>query len=81
MVDSRTIIVTGDMDGDGLTSATDLTLLQQYYRGYAVTIAYPAAADLNGDGKMTRADAMVLARQFAGWKDALTPQDDIIVIG
>lgn len=81
VVDSRTIIVTGDMDGDGLTSATDLTLLQQYYRGYAVTIAYPAAADLNGDGKMTRADAMVLARQLAGWTDALTPPSDVIVIG
>lgn len=73
VVDTLTIVVTGDLSGDGLSDQTDLTLLQQYYYGYGVTIDYPAAADLNGDGNMTRADAMVLARQLAGWADAMTP--------
>lgn len=76
VVDTLTIIVTGDMDGDGLSNATDLTMLHKYYSGYPVTIDYPAAADLNGDGNMTRADAMVLARQLAGWKDATTPPEE-----
>lgn len=80
VVDSRTILVTGDLTGDGRMDANDLLPLQQYYSGYAVTIDHPLAADLNGDGKLTRADAMMMARKLAGWKDALTPQDDIIVI-
>lgn len=73
VVDTLTIVVTGDLSGDGLSDQTDLTQLRQYYCGYDVAIDYPAAADLNGDGTMTRADAMVLARQLAGWADAMTP--------
>lgn len=80
VVDTLTIVVTGDLSGDGLSDRTDLALLQQYYCGYNVTIDYPAAADLNGDGKMTRADAMVLARWLAGWTDAMTPPSDDVVI-
>ena len=82
VVDTLTIVVTGDLSGDGLSDRTDLALLQQYYSGYHVTIDFPAAADLNGDGTMTRADAMVLARRLAGWNDAMTPPSgDVVIIG
>lgn len=79
--DSLIIIVTGDLTGDGLSDADDLTLLQRYYSGYPVSIDHPLAADLNGDGNMTRADVMILSRRLAGWMDATTPPDSIIVIG
>lgn len=74
--DTLTILVTGDLTGDGLSDSGDLTLLQQYYCGYPVAIAYPTVADLNGDGRMTRADVMILSRRLTGWTDITTPSGE-----
>ena len=57
----------GDINGDGVVDAADLTLLQQYFCGYPTTIDFTQDLDFNHDGTFTRADVMYLARALAGW--------------
>ena len=61
--------VEGDVDRDGDSDQNDLKLLQKYFAGWKVTLVDPDSADLNGDGELTRADVMKLARRLAGWYD------------
>ncbi len=58
--------VKGDITGDGKVTASDLSLLQQYYAGYPTEINI-YAVDFDGNGKLTRKDVMILARYLAGW--------------
>ena len=65
-----TVIITGDISGDGVIDSVDSDILTYYYAGwpgYAEKIAHSAAADINVDGAHTRADGMMLARILKGW--------------
>ncbi len=53
-----TIIVTGDTDGDGVCSSSDVHTILQHAVGTHVLAAIPMlAADLNGDGAVNSSDA------------------------
>lgn len=58
--------VKGDVDANGIWEYADLLILQEYFAGYSHTV-HNMASDINGDGKLTRADAMIFARYLAGW--------------
>lgn len=59
----------GDVNDDGKVDKDDLTILQQYYAGYNVTIANKDNADIDGENGLTRRDVMILARYLANWGD------------
>lgn len=59
----------GDVNGDGKVDEDDLTILQQYYAGYNVTIANKVNADIDGENGLTRRDVMILARYLDNWGD------------
>ena len=55
--------VTGDLDGDGVATADDLSLLQGYILGTKeLTKAQSEAADINGDGKTDVYDVVQLRK-------------------
>ena len=59
----------GDVDGDGIRATLrDEILLVRYLSGWKSVQIIAAAADVDGDGKVTPKDAMILARHIAGWK-------------
>lgn len=57
----------GDVNDDGKVDKDDLTILQQYYAGYNVTIANQDNADIDGENGLTRRDVMILARYLDNW--------------
>ena len=66
-----TLVVTGDVNGDGRITITDVVALQSHVVGkQELTGAYKEAADLNGDGKVTITDVVKAARVIVG-KDSI----------
>jgi len=61
-----------DINEDGILNSEDVKRFAEYFAGYAVTIN-EVAADLDGDKKITRRDAMILARHLAGWEGYTLP--------
>ncbi|MBQ9298020.1 MAG: Ig-like domain-containing protein [Clostridia bacterium] len=61
-----TVIVNGDISGDGQIGTTDLSLLRKYLMGNLETGTYfnQKAADLNGDGQITITDFTILKDMF-----------------
>lgn len=60
----------GDINQDGSVDENDVEILNRYFAGwpgYEHMIPGLTVADMNGDKKLTRADAMILARQVARW--------------
>ena len=53
--DEVVIIVTADVDGDGIANGKDLIRMRKYLDNL-VKIEYLAAADVNGDGYVTADD-------------------------
>ncbi len=69
---SYTLVVTGDVNGDGRLTITDVVALQSHVVGkQELTGAYKEAADLNGDGKITITDVVKAARVIVG-KDSIS---------
>ena len=56
--------VNNDLDGDGMVTTADATLILQYLVGKDVELD-PAAADRNGDGKVSIFDVVVFLRMLA----------------
>lgn len=56
-----------DFNGNGQIDTDDLKTMQQYFSGYNVSLD-KSTADIDGDGFVTRRDAMILARYLAGWE-------------
>ena len=54
-----------DINGDGKTNISDVTLLQKFIAGMDIEIA-EAKADANGDGKISVADATYIQKVLAG---------------
>ncbi len=54
-----TVVILGDVDGDGVVTATDAESILKFSNGMAVATdpTVRAAADVNRDGKLTSADA------------------------
>lgn len=62
-----TIVVTGDVSGDGKITITDVVKLQKYVVGSdSLSGAYAKAADINGDGKVTITDVVQAAQVTVG---------------
>ena len=56
-----TIKVTGDIDGNGKVTVTDLSQLKDYIMtGKGLDEIYYEAADINGDGKVTLTDLSLM---------------------
>ena len=64
---SHTIVIKGDVSGDGNCSSVDVLFAKRYIVGtYDLTGAYFSGADINGDGKITSVDALFLSRHVIG---------------
>ena len=64
---SVTIVVTGDVSGDGKVTITDVVKLQKSVVGSAsLTGAYAKAGDISGDGKITITDVVQAAQVTVG---------------
>ncbi len=62
-----TIVVTGDVSGDGKITITDVVKLQKSVVGSGnLSGAYAKAADINGDGKITITDVVQAAQVTVG---------------
>lgn len=62
-----TIVVTGDVSGDGKITITDVVKLQKSVVGSgSLSGAYAKAADINGDGKVTITDVVQAAQVTVG---------------
>ena len=66
-----TLVILGDLNGDGKLSITDVVSIQSAVLGkQRLEGAYAQAADLNGDGKISILDVVMAARVVVG-KDTL----------
>ena len=62
-----TVVVSGDLNGDGKISLTDMVQLQNYLQGRGkLNRAASRAADVNGDGKLTLTDMVQIQRHLLG---------------
>ena len=67
-------LVAGDVNGDGVTNAKDVTFLRRYLAGgYNVTIQ-EAVSDCNGDGTINAKDVTILRRYLAGGYGVVLPE-------
>lgn len=65
----------GDLDGDGMLSAYDLTLYLQYLSGEtSLSDGALALADLNGDGKTNETDVLLLQQYLSGAQVSVGPR-------
>jgi len=71
VTDEATVVVAGDLNGDGKVSAVDRLLLARVlakWDGYLDPEADMRAADLDRDGNVTAADRMILTKMINGKK-------------
>ena len=66
-----TVVIRGDVTGDGAVDGNDATLLLQYAAGWEVPI-HETAGDVNGDDKADGNDATLLLQYAAGWDITIT---------
>ena len=64
----------GDLNADGVITATDVVLLRRYIAGGYDVVVNEAAADLNLDGMITATDVVILRRYIAGGYGIELPQ-------
>ena len=82
-----TVIVTGDLNGDGNVTITDMLMIKSAVLGEALSATAAAAADLNYDGKITITDFLKaksyllgLETVSAGWTAGSAPADPILLM-
>ena len=64
-----TVIIYGDVNGDGKISLLDYVGIERHILGWAVkTGNYLTAADANKDGKVSLLDYVAVERHILGWK-------------
>ena len=67
VAESRTVIVMGDIDGDGLISATDYAIIKKVIMGYAVPDnCYGEACDYSMDGFVSTVDLLAIKLKIGG---------------
>lgn len=73
VIQSLTIIVTGDVNGDGAISLTDMLLLKSHVLKKSTLVgAFALAADTSGDGAISITDFIQIKAQILG-KSNITP--------
>ena len=68
--DVTTVVVKGDLNGDGVCNAIDYILLKRYTAGNELEKLQIAAADMNGDGQVRSADYILMKRYALANTDA-----------
>lgn len=63
---SCTLVIRGDVSGDGVITSVDATLILQYVAGWDVSVN-AVAADVSGEGDVTSVDATLILQHVAGW--------------
>lgn len=83
---SLTVIVTGDLNGDGNVTITDMLMLKSAILGGDLSATAAAAADINYDSKITITDFLKvkscllgLETISAGWPAGTAPADPLIL--
>ena len=66
ITETATIIVKGDVNGDGTIGGRDYALLIQFINEVNVAIV-ESAADVNNDGKINGRDYAILLQYLNGW--------------
>lgn len=61
-----TLVMRGDVSGDGNITSTDYLQLKRHFNGEKLTGAYYEAADINGDGNLQSVDYLQLKGHFTG---------------
>jgi uncharacterized repeat protein (TIGR02543 family) len=78
VIDSFTIVIRGDVNGDGLVSPLDIAAIQNHYRGVAALEgAFLLAADVNLDGLVTTRDVLAINLH----RNAMQESDDDLFKG
>jgi len=73
-VQTLTVVITGDINGDGNITLTDFVQLKSHLLNKSkLTGSYSQAADINGDGKVTLTDYVKLKAHILN-KEKITPQ-------
>ena len=82
-----TVIVTGDLNGDGKVSITDLLMLKSYLLGQKLSAVSAAAGDVNYDTKVTITDFLRVKSNLlglegisAGWTAGAQPQTPLMLL-
>ena len=71
VIKQYTIVIDGDIDGDGRVTSSDAVLLAMDYVGekkIATTSAAFKAADVDHDGRILSSDAVRIALKYLHWK-------------
>ncbi len=63
---SYTVVLSGDINGDGLIKSVDYLSVKRCFSGTALTGAKFAAADLDGNGVITGTEYLKIKRHFIG---------------
>lgn len=67
VVDTKTVVITGDMTGDGLINNRDVAMMNKTLIGTVEAEEYQMLAiDVNGDGFVNNRDAAMVARYLVG---------------
>lgn len=73
-VPSLTAIVTGDLNGDGGVTITDMLMLKSALLGETLSAPSAAAGDLNYDSSVTITDFLQLKSVLLGYSEITSPQ-------
>lgn len=66
-VQTATVVIKGDTNGDGKLSSADVLFAQRHIiKTYTLSGAYLSAADINGDGKLGSVDVLYMQRHIIG---------------
>lgn len=67
VVDTKTVVITGDMTGDGLINNRDVAMMNKTLIGTVEAEEFQMLAiDVNGDGSVNNRDAAMVARYLVG---------------
>lgn len=67
ILDSLTVVISGDVNGDGILTSTDYIRIKKSFAGEnTLSLAENAAADYTEDGKLTSTDYMQIKKVFQG---------------
>jgi hypothetical protein len=66
VADAITIILRGDVNGDGIINAFDIKSINNYFISQDLTGAYLLAADVNKDGKINIIDRKLITEHICG---------------